>query len=219
MLKLNLFGINIKKRLDSINYSYQPYAQIAINDIISFTKIDKDYYSKYSGNIHFMINPLMSHWTAFNHEANNVLYLVQGPVQGEAGPGAFYHEALHPPIGAIIDKHKDLLVNFEKLNDCAQEKLKGNYANIIALLNESFVRTIEKYLFGQYYKMDSSEIRKIVEDEYKLGFIFSLYIYENIPEYLESKMSLEEYYPILMSNLDIEKEIDRWRNYPKDEKK
>jgi hypothetical protein len=200
-----------KKALDSINYSYQPYAQKA--------KIDKDYYSKNSENIHFLVCPLMSHWTAFNHEANNILYLVKGPGQGEPGPGAFYHEALHPPIAPIIDKHKDLIENYGKLNDCAQEKLKGNYPDIIALLNESFVRTIDKYLVGQYYKMDSIKARKIVEDEYKLGFIFSLYIYESIPKYLESKMSLEEYYPILMSNLDIENEIDRWSNFLKDNKK
>src|SRR5512133_3407488 len=51
-----------KKTIDSINYSYQPYAQRAINDIVSFTKIDKDYYSKYSENIHFLVCPLMSHW-------------------------------------------------------------------------------------------------------------------------------------------------------------
>jgi hypothetical protein len=207
-----------KKSLDSINYSYQPFAQKAIDNIISFTKIDKDYYSRYSGNIHFLVNPLMSHWTAFNHETSNILYLVTGP-GGEPGPSAFYHEALHPPIAPIIDRHKDLLKDFERLNDCAQEKLKGNYPNIIALLNESFVRTIDKYLFGKYNKMDSAETLKIIEDEYKLGFIFCLYIYENIPKYIESQKSLEEYYPTLISNLDIDKEIDRWRNFHKDDHK
>ncbi|MBN1415755.1 MAG: hypothetical protein JW973_11695 [Bacteroidales bacterium] len=208
-----------KKEIDSINYSYQPYAQRAIDDIISFTRIVKDYYLEYSSNIHFMVCPLMSHFTAFNHRVNNTLYLVQGPSQGQPGPGAFYHEALHPPIGSIIDKHKDLLINLGKLNDCAQEKLKGNYPDIISLLNESFVRTIDKYLVGQYYQYDSAKTFKMIADEYKLGFIFCLYIYENIPEYLNSGKSLEEYYPILMSNLDIKKEINRWRNCPKDDKK
>jgi hypothetical protein len=217
--KIKILWDKYKRAIDSINYSFEPYAQRAIDDIVSFTKIDKDYYSKYSGNIHFLVCPLMSHWTAFNHRVDNTLYIVNGPEQGEPGPGAFYHEALHPPISPIIDKYKALTISFDKLNDCAQEKLKGQYPDIIALLNESFVRTIDKYLVGQYYKYDSSKTRKMIENEYKLGFIFCLYIYENIPKYLDSKRSLEEYYPILMANLDINKEIERWRNFPKNDKK
>ena len=148
-----------------------------------------------------------------------LLYLVQGPEEGEAGPGAFYHEALHPSIGPIINKYNDLTKNFSKLNNCAQEQLKGNYPDIISLLNECFVRTIDRYLLGQYYKLDYDRTRKMVEDEYRLGFIFCLYIYESIPKYLESNKSLEEYYPILMTEIDINKEVERWTNFPKDDKK
>ena len=216
--KIEILWTRYKATFDSINYSYQPYAQRAINDITSFLKIDKDYYLKYSGSIHFLICPLMSHWTAFNHKANNILYLVQGPSQGEAGPDAFYHEALHPPIGPVIDKYKDLAKNFNKLYDYAQQQLQGNYPSMIAILNESFVRTIDRFLVGQYYKLDNDRTRKIVEDEYRLGFIFCLYIYENIPKYLDSNKSFEDYYPILMTNLDVNKEIERWINFHKNDK-
>ena len=74
MAKIDILWNKYKIAIDSINYSFQPYSQRAIDDIISFTKIDKDYYLKYSGNIHFLVCPLMSHWTAFNHRVNNTLY-------------------------------------------------------------------------------------------------------------------------------------------------
>lgn len=204
-----------KKFFSNTNYSYKPYAQKALNDIVMFTKIKSDFYSNYSSYIHFMICPLMSHWTAFNYTINDTLYLVQGPNNGELGPYVFYHEALHPPIGQIIENHKELNVKWDKLNARAQEKLKGNYNDIIALLNECFVRTIDKYLSGQYAGLDEEKIKIRVEDEYKLGFIFCPYIYENIPQFLNSKKSLDEYYPLMMSNLNVDKEIERWDNYQK----
>jgi hypothetical protein len=215
---IQLLWDKYKKAFDSINYSYEPYSQKALNDIIIFTKIDKDFYTNYSGNIHFMICPLMSHWTACNYTVNNTLFLIQGPTDGKPGPYAFYHEALHPPLGPIIEKYKVFANNYQKLNDCAQEKLKGQYNNIISLLNECFVRTIDKYLSGQFRGLTEKKIRIMVEDEYKLGFIFCPYIYENIPQYLNSKKSLSDYYPILMANLDVAKEVERWRNYQKNDK-
>lgn len=207
-----------KKSLDSINYSYEPYAQKALNDIINFTKMNERFYANHSGNIHFMICPLMSHWTACNYTINNTLYLIQGPADGEPGPYAFYHEALHPPVGPIIEKYKALANNCQKLNDCAQEKLNGQYNDIIALLNECFVRTIDKYLSGQYIGLSEEKVRIMVENEYKLGFIFCPFIYENIPQYSNSKKSLSEYYPILMANLNVDKEVERWRNLHKNNK-
>jgi hypothetical protein len=202
-----------KSTLDSLQYSYKPFSEKALSDITSFLKIDANYYSKYSGKIHLIICPLMSHWTAFNHTVGKTLYLVHGPTNGPAGPDIFYHEALHIPIGPIVEKYKSYENNIDTLFKLSQEQLKGNYNSIGAVLNESFVRTIDKYLSGKFYNQEEDITRHSIENEYKLGFIFCLYIYENLPEYLKTQKSFEEYYPILMSNLDIKKEIERWENF------
>ena len=202
-----------KSTLDSIQNSYKPYSEKALSDITSFLKLNAGYYSKYTGKIHLIICPLMSHWTAFNHTVGKTLYLVHGPTNGPAGPDIFYHEALHIPVGPITEKFKIYENKLDTLFKLSQEQLKGNYNSIGAVLNESFVRTIDKYLTGKFYKQDEDKIRQSIENEYKLGYIFCMYIYENIPDYLNSNKTFEEYYPILLAHLDSNKEIERWKNF------
>ena len=47
----------------------------------------------------------------------------------------------------------------------------------------------------------------------------SLYLLENLPLYKESELTLEEYYPKIISGLDVEYEIKRWERYWQDENK
>jgi hypothetical protein len=201
-----------KLELDSINNAYKPFARKAISDIIEFTGIESDYYSKQSGKIYFSVCPLMSHWTAFNHSVNNTLHLVQGPSQGEPGPGAFYHEALHPPIAPIIADHPEFYEDLLELNQLAQTRLQGAYPNVVALLNECLVKTIDKYLVGQHYDLSEAKVKELIQNEYNLGYLFCPFFYESIPEYLSSNKTLGEYYPIMMSRLNIEEEVLRWRS-------
>jgi hypothetical protein len=215
--RIDILWERYKQELDSMNYAFKPFSQKAIFDIIEFTGIEKDYYSNHTNRIFFSVCPLMSHWTAFNHTVNNTLCLVQGPSQGGPGPGAFYHEALHPPIAPIIDSFPEFNMDLEVLSQHAQEKLKGAYPNVVALLNECLVKTIDKYLVGQYYEYSDSKVEELIYNEYNLGYILCPFFYECIPEYLSSKKSLYEYYPIMMSKLDVEKEVLRWKSNTQNE--
>jgi hypothetical protein len=208
-----------KRTLDSINYSYKPYSEKALLDITSFLRIDNNYYSFYTDKIHFLICPLMSHWTGFNHTVGKTLYLVYGPSSGPAGPDIFYHEALHIPIGQIVKKYTSDENKLDTLYKLSQEQLKGNYNSLEAVINESLVRTVDKYLAGISYKQDEENVRDNIINEYKLGFIFCPFIFENIPNYIKSNKTFEEYYPVLMANLDVNKEIARWKNFQKSSKK
>jgi hypothetical protein len=53
----------------------------------------------------------------------------------------------------------------------------------------------------------------MIENEYKLGHILCFFLLENLPDYERSDLTLEAYYPTLMSNLDIKHEINRWEEY------
>jgi hypothetical protein len=50
----------------------------------------------------------------------------------------------------------------------------------------------------------------MVEDEYRLGHILTLYLLENLPSYERSNKTLREYYPELINNIDISYEKTRW---------
>ena len=97
--------------------------------------------------------------------------------------------------------------------DLAQEGLQGDYNNVSSTLCESFVRTIDKILYARYNKTSEDELRAAVEDEYRLGHILSFYLLENLPAYEAGSKTLQEYYPELVLNIDVEYEIERWKNY------
>ena len=155
----------------------------------------------------------MSHWTAFFAEAEDGYWIVKGPSTGDPGPDGFYHESLHRIINPIVEKSDSINQKIQELVPLAQEKLAGNYNSAELILCESFVRTIDKTLRASFYEYPDSILFNMVEDEYKLGHILCFYLLENLPEYELSELTLEEYYPILLSDLNVENEINRWELY------
>lgn len=200
-------------QLDSINHSYEPYARQAISQITEYCRVDSNFYSNIAGNIHYQQMPLMSHWTAFFCEVDNEYWIVRGPSTTAPGPSAFYHEALHRIVNPIVEQNPDITIKIDSLLPYAQEKLRGNYNSSTLVLCESFVRSIDKILRERCNEYDQDQLEAKIEEEYKLGHILCFYLFENLPQYESSGLSLEEYYPELMSALDVDHEINRWKAY------
>ncbi len=199
-----------KPIMDSINYSYKPYSIMAINHIVDFLKVEKDYYSNYSKGLYYSKMPLMSNFTGFTFTSNGTLYMIYGPPMGNPGPDSYYHEAIHPAIGGMIDENADQIYEYSELNEIARKQLYGNYDDTKVLFEESCVRAIDKYLTGKYYKKTDAEILITIEQEYRLGFIFTLAVYEKLSEYENSSMSFKTYLPLLIESIDLEKEKNRY---------
>ena len=208
----SLFKI-YKPIMDSINYSYKPFSIIAINHIIDFLKVNDDYYNNYPKGLYYSKMPLMSNFTGFTFTSNGTLYMIYGPPMGNPGPDSYYHEAIHPAIGTFIDENAEKIYEYSELNEIARKQLHGNYNDTKELFEESCVRAIDKYLTGKYYKKTDEEILKTVEQEYKLGYIFTLYIYEELSEYEKSNMTFKEYLPILITGIDLNKEKFRYNEF------
>ncbi|RQV93023.1 MAG: hypothetical protein EH224_13555 [Calditrichaeota bacterium] len=202
-----------KPIMDSINYSYKPYSIMAINHIIDFLKVNNDYYNNYTKGLYYSKMPLMSNFTGFTFTSNGTLYMIYGPPMGNPGPDSYYHEAIHPAIGGFIDENVDKVYEYSELNEIARKQLHGNYNGTKELFEESCVRAIDKYLTGKYYKKTDDEILKTVEQEYKLGFIFTLYVYEKLKEYESSSMTFKDYLPILITGIDLNKEKNRYNEF------
>lgn len=205
-----------KDTLYETNNAYEPFAGIALKQITDFCQVDSDYFEKnISGHFYYQIMPMMSHFTGFVASVGDDCWVVYGPkAKDEEGPGAFYHESLHKVVNPIVYANLQLNERLKDLLPLAQEKLNGDYDDLTDMICESFVRTIDRFLVNKYYDDSQADILyERVEDEYKLGHILCLYLLETLPEYVKSGKTLSEYYPMLISGIDIDKENDRWHNY------
>ncbi len=200
-------------RMQAMNDEFKPFATKALNDIVGYCRVEDDYFSRALKKIHFNVCPLMSYFTAWTAKVDSHLYIVSGPMSGQPGPAAFYHEALHHVINPITAKHAAEVRQKNTLLALAQEQLKGNYPEWESVVNDSFVRTIDIILSARFYGRGEDQIKKRIEHEYSLGFILCPYLYENLLKYEASQHSLEEYYPNLVAGIDVDYEKDRWRNF------
>ncbi len=207
-------------KLLEINLQYKPFAEIAIKQITEYCRVDSNYFrDKADGRFYYQQIPLMSYFTAFFHETGSDYWVISGPSTGEADPSAFYHEPLHKIINPIVESYPELSMKIDDLVALSQEKLEGDYNNITPLICESFVRTIDRILCARYNKFTDEKLREMVEDEYRLGHILSFYLLENLPDYEAGNKTLREFYPELISNIDIAHEKERWVNYWKSQEK
>ncbi len=202
------------QRLYEINLQYKPFAELAIKQITKYCGVDSGYFrNKANGKFHYQQIPLMSHFTAFFHETGSDYWVISGPSTGEPDASAFYHEPLHKIINPIVEGNSEINMRITDLADLAQERLQGDYNDVTSVLCESFVRTIDRILYARYNNLPENELREIVEDEYRLGHILSFYLLENLPGYEDDNKTLQEYYPELISNIDVEYEKIRWKFY------
>ncbi|MFN8256484.1 MAG: DUF4932 domain-containing protein [Bacteroidales bacterium] len=201
-------------KLHAINLQYKPFAELAIKQITAYCRVDSNYFrNSATGKFHYQQIPLMSHFTAFFNETGNDYWVISGPMSGEPDPSAFYHEPLHKIINPIVDGNPEMNEKVGALLSLAQEQLKGDYNSVSAMLCESFVRAIDRIIYARHNKITEVELTQIIENEYKLGHILTFYLLEHLPEYEASGRTLKEYYPRLMSMINIEFETKRWNNY------
>jgi len=199
--------------LNEENHKYKYYSEKALNDIIEYCRLKENVFSKNVRSIHFMICSQMSYYTAQQNIVNGDMYIIHGPSEGEPSPAFFYHEALHEIINPLTEKNILDVNMYKDLLQISNERRNVGYDNWESIVNESFVRTIDKILQGKLYNYSDDKILQTIKDEYKLGFILCLHIYENLFDYEKSNQSIEEYYPTIISGIDIEKEKNRWHNF------
>jgi hypothetical protein len=207
-----------KPIIQEINDEYKPFAEIAINDIIAYCKLEKDYFFSRTSKIYFTICPQMSHFTAYTAEVNGNLYIIHGPSEGKPGPGAFYHEALHHVINNLTQKHMNLVNQYKELLEFTNEKRYVGYNDWESNVDDAFCRTLSMVLSGNHSGHSKEDVKKWVENEYKLGFILCMHIYEILPEYENSDKSFKEFYPTFFTTINIEEEKKRWQDFWKNNK-
>ena len=193
------------------NQKYEPYANQALLDITNYCRINNDYFTKKANRIYFQQIPLMLYFTAQTVKVNGAIYIITGPSDGHQSEATFYHEALHHPIGEIIDKYSYLINKYSEINSINKAEL--GYADWIELFEECMVRAIDKRLQAKLYKQSKDDLLKNIYSEYKIGMILCPYFNEELDKYEKTNITLEDYFPKLLNNLDIDKEKERIINF------
>jgi hypothetical protein len=202
-------------QLQKYNDEFRPYAQKALDDIIAYCRLPRDYFTHRTSRMHVVFSPLMSYFTAQTDQVNGEIYFIFGPQEGMPSPSSFYHEALHHVTGPLTEKHQNQTERLTGLSALADSSGGIGYSQV----EESFVRTLDKVLQGRLFSQSDSTVRARVLDEYNLGFVLCMAIYEQLPNYEASGLTFPEYYPTIISKIDVEKEKKRWREHSVDRRK
>lgn len=193
------------------NLKYEPYADKALLAITNYCRISNGYFYGKANKIYFQQIPLMIYFTAQTVKVNGIIYIITGPSDGDPSEAIFYHEALHYPIGEIIEKYTELINQYSDLNTINNSDL--GYSDWIEFFEECLVRTIDKRMEAKLLKKSKDGLVKSIYSEYKIGMLLCPYLNEELEKYESTNITLEEYFPELLNNLDINKEKERLNNF------
>lgn len=189
------------------NDRFKPFAPGALDDIESYCRLQKGYFARISKRMHFQFSPLMLYFTGQTVKVNDEIYIIAGPQEGEPDESSFYHETLHhviSPLTAALDSVT--MRRFSDLFALAKSRSHFGYSHF----DDSFVRTLDYVIGGKRRGSPDSLIAANVTHEYKFGFVLCLVVYEQLKQYEASEMTFAQYFPKIITNIDIDREKQRW---------
>lgn len=193
----------------------KPFAKNALDDIISYCRLDKDFFSRRAKRVYYQFEPLMSYFTAQTAKVNGDIYIIAGPQESGPDESEFYHEALHHVVNPLVDAlDSNTTARFADLFRLADSTSQNGYAQFY----ECFVRTLDKVISGKRFGEPDSVVTASVMREYKLGFVLCPSIYRQLKQYEASRMTFAEYFPKIVAGIDVARERQRWLEMLKNSK-
>lgn len=199
---------SFQPRLQVGNNRYKSFTQKALDDIVSYCQLEADYFQDQASKMHVQFSPLMLYYTSQTVKVNGEIWFIFGPQDSDPSPSSFYHEALHYVIDPLVAANREQVELLKGLVGLP----KGGSTQY-EIVNESFVRTIDKILAGRLYGSSAESVRQKVNDEYKLGYVLCLTIFQSLSEYEKSNLPLIEYFSKVIVEIDVQKEKQRWMSF------
>lgn len=151
--------------------------------------------------------------TQFEDTVANIVYIIPGPYSQNAPIAAtVIHEMLHSITRPLLFENITIIDSLNSLNDLVKDKptIKNSYNSDFGIvLDESIVRALTWHIV--FINADKEFVNKGIQREYEEGFILIWYFYEAFNNFENNKKSLIDYYKTLISNIDINKEKQRWK--------
>ena len=197
------------------NDKYAFYAEKALENIVLYCRLSKDYFAKRAKSLHIQYSPLMSYYTAYLATVNNELWIISGPNANDSDQSAVYHEALHDVVNPVTEKHYSELNKYIELQSLAKKINKTAYESWGAMINECFVRTLTVIIMNKYNGSELARAEKGIEREYKLGFILCPSFYESFKKYEISSLTFENFYSTIINDINVAREKERYEEFRK----
>jgi hypothetical protein len=195
------------------NNKYKAFAHKAMEDVLSYCRLDTNYFYSNSKRIYFEFMPLLPYFTSVTARVNGDIYIIVGPQEGKPDRSVFYYQFLKRVIIPLVRSNSQDVQPLAGLFDTVKSKIDMKRGNWNRLAAECFAEAIYMRLEQKIYDIDSSQIQASLENEYKYGFILSPTIYRDLQKYEESGMSFSEYFPKLLKSINYANEIEEWNKF------
>lgn len=156
-------------------------------------------------------NLLDSFDNAFSFVLSDTFYSVEGPHERI---GYNPHEFVHSITNSMSydPRYKTLQEPARSLYDVARTISGiGDVASLQNFLDENLVRAISLKYLDDGTPARSAQLRELMMQEYRSGYILERFFYEQLDEYEKSGQGLGTYYPIMLKRLDANYELARWK--------
>ena len=192
------------------NNKYKPFADKAMDDVLSYCRLDSNYFYSASRLIHFEFMPLLPYFTSMTAWVNGQVYFIVGPQEAKPDQSIFYYLLLNRVTFPLVRNDSEDVQRLAGLFDAVKSKIDMKDGNWSRLVAESFSEAMDIRLQKRLYDLDDSTVQSSIMTEYRYGFILCPTIYRDLGNYERSGMSFSEYFPKILKSLDYKREIKEW---------
>ncbi len=195
------------------NNEYKPFADKAMDDVLSYCRLDSNYFYSDSRLIHFEYMPLIPYFTSMTAWINGQVYFIVGPQETKPDQSIFYYLLLNRVTFPLVRKDSENVQRLAGLFDAVRSKIDMKDGKWNRLVAESFSEAMDIRLQKRLYDLDDSTVQSSIMTEYRYGFILCPTIYHKLGKYERSGMTFSEYFPKILKSIDYKHEIENWNAF------
>ncbi len=195
------------------NDEYRPFADKAMDDIISYCRLDSNYFYSDSRMIHFEFMPLLPYFISMTAWVNGQVYFIVGPQEERPDQSIFYYLLLNRVTFPLARKDSEDVQRLAGLFDAVKSKIEIREGNWRRLVAECFSEAMDIRLQKRLYGLDDSTVQTSLAAEYKYGYILCPAIYGELGKYESSGISISEYFPRILRSIDYKREVKEWNDF------
>lgn len=195
------------------NEKYRPFAAMALEDIISYCRLDTDYFARSTRRIHFQYMPLLPYFTSLTARVNGEIYIIVGPQEDKPDKSIFYYDLLQRVAWPLARKYSVDVGRLSSLFDVVRSKVNVKRGSWNGLVTDCVAEALDIRLEEKLYNLDSTAVSEALATEYKFGFILCPSIYGDLQRYERTQMTFGEYYPEIIRNVNAAEEKEHWEEY------
>ena len=195
------------------NDKYKPFADKAMEEVLSYCRLDSNYFYSDSRLIHFEYMPILPYFTSMTAWINGQVYFIVGPQEQKPDQSIFYYLLLNRVTFPLVKKNSRDVQRLAGLFNAVKSKLDMKDGNWNRLVAECFSEAMDMRLQKRLYDLSDSTVQASLMTEYKYGFILCPTIYSDLAKYESSGVSFTEYFPKILKSIDYHHEIEKWNNF------